>query len=157
MNNNSADYGGGIVFYESSSPAISHSNVNNNRAVLGGGIFSYLSSPTISDCTIARNSSSHEGGGIYSETSSPNISSCSVSENWSAISGGGIYVDTHSLSYPDPIRWDGLVSIVCGCWRLCCRHRLALPLKWDNRFQGLASVNLCFRWLPLRLYQSLLT
>jgi parallel beta-helix repeat protein/predicted outer membrane repeat protein len=87
--------GGGGIYCDDSSPAISNNTINGNSACStyghGGGISCGSSCPTISNNTISGNSAYKGGGGIYCSVSSPTISNNTISGNSGYKGGGGIF------------------------------------------------------------------
>lgn len=82
---------GGGIYFDSSSPWLSHCELNGNiSGNAGGGIACFSTSVVLADCAITQNSSSGYGGGIYTPGSSSVIASCTINGN-TAVKGGGIY------------------------------------------------------------------
>ncbi|MCK4658637.1 MAG: right-handed parallel beta-helix repeat-containing protein [Phycisphaerae bacterium] len=100
LTNGSADSGGGVYCYGSSSPTIANCTITGNTANYdGGGIYCDDSSnPTIANCTITGNTVSGayaKGGGICCyDSSNPTIANCTITGNVASGSnangGGGI-------------------------------------------------------------------
>ena len=85
--------GGGIYANDLS---VSRSTVDNNSANFGGGIYAYGDNTTISNSTISGNSATSGGGGgivLAGFMSVANIGSSTVSGNSATVVGGGIYAD----------------------------------------------------------------
>ncbi|MHC5060457.1 MAG: right-handed parallel beta-helix repeat-containing protein [Planctomycetota bacterium] len=91
--------GGGIYFYNNSSPTISNCVITDNSAVFGGALAvgNNNSQPRITGCTITANSALVGGGAIYCISSSPTIESCIIAGN-NAPRGGAIY--SHNAGNP---------------------------------------------------------
>ena len=90
INNNTADYGGGVQCGDNASPTIdSNTIIGNTSSESGGGIacFNY-SSPTITH-NIFTNNATYVGGAILCHTSSsPTISGNAISTNTADLGGG---------------------------------------------------------------------
>ena len=87
---NTADYGGGMHNYDSSSPTVTDCTFSGNTAHRGGGMYNYYnSSPTVTQCTFSGNTAG-AGGGMYNSASSPTVTDCIVTSN-SGAGGGGMY------------------------------------------------------------------
>jgi len=88
VRNGNGIFGGGI--YCTTSPTIINCVINENSANYGGGICCFYSSATIKNCTISRNSAKYGGAGIYGVMSPAAITNCTISKNTTARWGGGI-------------------------------------------------------------------
>jgi hypothetical protein len=88
---NTANWSGGGIFCDNSSPTASNCEITANTADGGGGICCNLSSPTVIDCQITANTGISSGGGIRCDNSSPTVSSCQITANAAGSWGGGIY------------------------------------------------------------------
>lgn len=99
IQNGDADYGGGILIENNSTPIIKQNTVRNNETTYNGsGMYVKNSSPLIHCNTITDNTAMLEnGGGIYLDHSSPAITGNLISRNVSGQHGGGIYVTNGSL------------------------------------------------------------
>ena len=82
-------YGGGMLNWGNSSPAVANCTFSGNSAGYGGGMFNYNSSPAVTGCVFANNSTSVSGGGMHNWLSTPAVTNCTFSGN-SAVTGGGI-------------------------------------------------------------------
>ena len=87
-----ADSGGAIFCnHSANSPIISNCTIENNTAQFGGGISCYFSSPIITGCTIIKNKANRGGGIRCYAFSSPKIKNCSLVANTANKFGGGIF------------------------------------------------------------------
>jgi len=94
--NNTAEAGGGIKTYDTSTPYIINCIIESNSANFGGGIACFNSHPIISSNTISNNNCVY-GGGIYCyNSSSPVIDYNIILDNLSSVNGGGIFCQTNS-------------------------------------------------------------
>jgi parallel beta-helix repeat protein len=98
----SRSYGGGI-YSKSSKLEITNCIIENNKAQWGGGIFAGVSaSPMISNCQIRSNSALQGGGGLYFwESSSSIVTNCIIESNscsGNTYGGGGIFIGYSSLN-----------------------------------------------------------
>ena len=89
------DWGGGIYFYEETTPTVTSCTISGNRATLGGGIYceGYWhkeSAPTIESCIITNNTAQRGAGVHCSLHTTPTISNCTISRNSAEDLGGGI-------------------------------------------------------------------
>ena len=106
ITNGQADFGGGIVCFNSS-PTITNCIIAENHVQsftpfdgMGGGIYCEASSPIINNSIISKNSAAQFGGGIASQNgSSPSITDCSIIENRAFGQGMGVYSRESSLSF----------------------------------------------------------
>ncbi|MHC4698314.1 MAG: right-handed parallel beta-helix repeat-containing protein, partial [Planctomycetota bacterium] len=96
INNNDADYGGGISCVSGSNLTISDCRISNNTAAYdGGGMCCYSSSAAMADCTVTGNMAAtyySYGGGIYWEGGELSMANCTISDN-RATFGGGLFYD----------------------------------------------------------------
>ncbi|MCX7050250.1 MAG: right-handed parallel beta-helix repeat-containing protein [Candidatus Sumerlaeota bacterium] len=86
-------YGGGILCFDGSSPAIGNCQITGNSSYnMGGGIMCYQnSSPVITDCVVTSNMAYGFGGGIGCYMySAPTVRNCTVTSNIAYSFGGGI-------------------------------------------------------------------
>ncbi len=84
--------GGGIYCGYGSTLTAIDCTINENFAQYGGGMGNYRSSPNITNCTFTGNSAEFRGGGIFNrDHSSPIITGCTFNENSAAHGGSGIY------------------------------------------------------------------
>ena len=92
-----ADYWGGGVLVDSSSPTLSRNTITNNQAIWGGGIWVRDGSPVLRHNTIISNYASNYGGGVYiiGGVASPTLSSNHILSN-TAMNGGGVFIDDYS-------------------------------------------------------------
>ena len=96
FNNNSAGGGGGMYNNNQSTPVISNCTFDNNSATYGGGgMVNSASSPTLTTCTFSNNSATDNGGGMYNDYSTPTVTNCTFANNL-ATYGGGMYNDYSS-------------------------------------------------------------
>jgi len=96
INNNAAQYGGGICL-AGTNTALSDTSVSGNTAERGGGAFWHKSEISIENCTVNDNSANTgdfgSGGGLYCLDSSLIIIDSTVIGNTTISFGGGVYVD----------------------------------------------------------------
>jgi parallel beta-helix repeat protein/predicted outer membrane repeat protein len=89
-------YGGGVSFWNSSSPTLMNCLIIDNQAAFGGGVSCRMASnPTLANCTISNNLVfwAH-GGGVYClDNSSPTLTNCRISDNTAPLYGGGVCSD----------------------------------------------------------------
>jgi len=91
IENNEADYGGGINL-NSSGATLKNLTIRNNKSNrLGGGIFHYGSGVTLENVTISNNVA-REGGGSFSQVSSANWNNVIVRDNSATYGDGGIQI-----------------------------------------------------------------
>ncbi|MHC4501515.1 MAG: right-handed parallel beta-helix repeat-containing protein [Planctomycetota bacterium] len=97
IRDNDAEVGGGAIFSDDSSPAVSFCNINGNEAEdFGGGISCYNSSGTIKNCFFRDNSvHSGMGGAVHFWNASSQISNCTIIFNTT-----GIYCDSREFADP---------------------------------------------------------
>ncbi|MHC4061003.1 MAG: right-handed parallel beta-helix repeat-containing protein, partial [Planctomycetota bacterium] len=97
IRDNDAEIGGGAIFSDDSSPAVSFCNINGNDAEdFGGGISCYNSSGTIKNCFIRDNHvQSGRGGAVHFWNASTEISNCTIIYHQS-----GIYCDSREFADP---------------------------------------------------------
>ena len=123
---NSADYGGGVDCYMSSSPTITDCTITGNTAsIRGGGICCRdESSPTITNCTVSDNTTHEKGGaGILCYHSSPIITNCTISDNTAALyDGGGIYCLMSSSPTITNCMITGNTAALRYGGGICCRN-----------------------------------
>ena len=91
----SANYGGGGMHNDSSSPTVIHCTFSGNTGTYGGGMYNWDSSPTVSNCTFSGNTATRGGGMGNGNASSPTVSNCTFSGN-TANAGGGMMNDNSS-------------------------------------------------------------
>jgi parallel beta-helix repeat protein len=91
ISNNSAQYGGGLYLWYSTSNTISGS-VYSNRSKYGGGLYLYYSSNNTISGSVYGNSANTSGGGLYLWYSTSNTISGSVYSNRATYDGGGLYL-----------------------------------------------------------------
>ena len=82
--------GGGIAIYEQSSPTLKNLLIENNNAEFGGGIHITISSPVLNNIIIKNNTASQYGGGINIISSTVNITQSEISNNTTTNSGSSI-------------------------------------------------------------------
>ncbi len=92
-----ADYGGGILIYDSDNSRVLNSSVLNCSANYGGGIAVmgmsalFKTRGIIKNSAVLKNSAGYKGGGMYFEYASGSIEDSSISSNVSGNNGGGIF------------------------------------------------------------------
>ena len=94
--NSTKKYGGGVYVYEGyeeSVGGIANNIIENNKADYGGGIYLSKTSPLLESNDIKGNTANNDGGGIYLNISSPNIADKNIITENSANKGGGLYVE----------------------------------------------------------------
>ncbi|NQT34313.1 VCBS repeat-containing protein, partial [bacterium] len=99
IQNGKAEYNGGGILCDYSSPTISYCNISGNATgdhYYGGGIFGGTSDLSISHCKITNNEATTGGGGIGFMSSNPIISYCSITGNSSNSHSGAIYCHAES-------------------------------------------------------------
>lgn len=86
--------GGGVYFWRTrDSSTVSNCVIGSNTATYGGGVYYYQSSATIANCLLTSNAATDQGGGVYMrEDCLPSISDCEISGNSAAANGGGLYL-----------------------------------------------------------------
>jgi hypothetical protein len=97
---NSAEYGGGILCYESSSKIKVNIIWDNKADQAGGGINSNRSLLTIINNTISGNSAHVKGGGMHCNNHAEAKVVNTIFWNNYAENGSEIYLTTKSLAYP---------------------------------------------------------
>jgi hypothetical protein len=103
--NYSANWGGGICYWDSNS-TVTNCTFIGNTAATGGGMLNYSSSPTMTNCAFSSNSATC-GGGMYNYYSSNSmVTNCTFSGNKSNDTGGGIINNSSS----------SLTAINCILW-----------------------------------------
>jgi hypothetical protein len=95
-NANGADYAGGGMFNENSSPSIANCNFSGNMAIAGGGMYNVslgrtAASPTLINCSFLQDSA-QDGGGMYTDAvyQAASLVNCRFWGN-SAKLGGGFF------------------------------------------------------------------
>ncbi|HHE38010.1 MAG TPA: hypothetical protein ENL20_05495, partial [Candidatus Cloacimonetes bacterium] len=98
LSNNRANYFGGGIYLENSSPVLKNLIIYHNSAEeKGGGIYCYNSNPLIDGVIIKQNSTLGHGGGIYLEDSNLELSNIEIINN-SSSNGGGIHCHNSILT-----------------------------------------------------------
>ncbi len=140
FHHNTAEMGGGGVYIEGGTPAVTHSRFLGNIATgtnegWGGGILSiYATEPLISDCVFSGNRADVGAGFHNTIFSFPHIRSCTFSNNTATGRngqfGGGLFNNQDSDVYvEDCIFWNDIPNELDG---------LPFSLTWSN-VQGGAS------------------
>jgi len=81
---------GGGLYFDHSSPALTHCTIAGNMADnFGGGVYLVDSSPAFTDCAVSGNSA-NDGGGFYCVRSSLTITRSNIMANVATIDGGGV-------------------------------------------------------------------
>jgi len=95
----SGGWGGGILNYLCS-PKLTNIAFSGNSANYGGGIYSWCSSTqTVTNCIFTGNSASFDGGGLYNYYDSiSTVINCTFIGNSAGFDGGGLYNDFNSTS-----------------------------------------------------------
>ena len=90
IRNGYAEYGGGILAYETS-PIIRACHITGNAAHRGGGgIWVGNGTLLIDDTVVSHNTSSYWGGGVVASYASVTIQNCSIADNGASAFGGGL-------------------------------------------------------------------
>ncbi len=95
IEDNEAEYGAGIVVFDSS-PTIRGNLIVGNSGFLGGGLFIEESSPHVEGNRIVRNRAEMGSGVVIIANSSPLLVDNTIAENVAARLGGGIVVAVNS-------------------------------------------------------------
>jgi hypothetical protein len=98
INSNHANFYGGGVYNEQSSPSfintlISYNHTNTSdpsQRERGGGVYNYEGNPSFTNVTMSENYSLY-GGGVSNHNSSPTFTNVTISGNFVSIGGGGIH------------------------------------------------------------------
>ncbi len=91
IQNGVSDFGGGIMI-ESSEPTFQYLLINNNQAEYGGGVYArYDCEPVFNYVTVLENTAGQGGGMRFRDNANPMISNCTIKWNTSSGEGGGIY------------------------------------------------------------------
>ena len=88
-----ANYRGGGMYNDSSSPTLSNLTFSGNTATWdGGGMYNYdNSNPTLTNVTFSGNTAlSYHGGGMYNDLSNPTLTNVTFSNNFAGNTGGGM-------------------------------------------------------------------
>jgi len=101
-----AEYGGGGMYNDNSSPTVTNCAFSGNTAALGGGGMynENDSSPTVTNCTFSGNTAV-AGGGMFNIESSPTVTNCTFSGNTTG-AVDGMYNYNSSPAVTNCILWD---------------------------------------------------
>ena len=83
-----ADYGGGILLWNSSATLNANKVTTNTAALYGGGIFTEGGAPTLTGNTVVSNTASDFGGGLRTTYSDATIQGNTITSNTARIGGG---------------------------------------------------------------------
>ena len=93
--NTVSNSGGGMYNYSGSDPNVTNCIFTGNQAEWGGGMLNYNSNPELTDCTFTSNTASSNGGGMLNGyLSSPTVTNCTFSNNTAHsghLGGGGMF------------------------------------------------------------------
>jgi len=95
IEDNTAEYGGGIAVFDSS-PTIVDNLIIGNSGFLGGGIFIEASSPLVKGNEISRNRAEMGSGMVIISNSAPEVLDNKISDNVAERLGGGLVVAVDS-------------------------------------------------------------
>lgn len=95
-NNAALRSGGGMLNYESSSPALSDVTFDGNTASSGGGMTNWNHSMPVLENVIFSGNSSQYGGGMENDSSNPILRNVAFNNNLVTINGGGMANDDYS-------------------------------------------------------------
>ena len=137
IDTNSAVYGGGVCFSQSTAAEFVGNRVSNNTATAGAGIFCRYSNATIAGNIISNNNAGYGGGGVACWlTSAPTLVNNIIHSN-TAGSGGGGAVRAYNKSEPVLVNNTivGNVADRGNGHALFCKNGIVTvtnSILWDN-------------------------